>query len=132
MTRRLSRTETSVSILFWSAIIVTAASATTAPFGWQPVTASAGAWFIAVGILNTGAHFLLIEAYRAAEASIVAPVRYTSIVWAALLGYAVFGEVPDAWVWTGAAVIVASGLYMIRSETRTRARAALSAQPEAR
>jgi drug/metabolite transporter (DMT)-like permease len=118
MTRRLARTETSVAILFWSTIIVTAAGATTAPFGWRPLTATDAAWFVAVGVLNTGAHFFLIEAFRLAEASIVAPVRYTSLVWAAVLGYVIWGDVPDVWVWTGAAVIIASGLYMVRSERR--------------
>ncbi|HZM44500.1 MAG TPA: DMT family transporter [Burkholderiales bacterium] len=119
MTRRLARTETSVAILFWSAVIVTVANATTAPV-WVPVPVSAAAWFIFVGLLNTGAHFLLIEAFRMAEAALVAPVRYTGLVWAVVLGYAVWGELPDAWVLLGAAVIVASGVYMIRMESRPR------------
>lgn len=117
MTRRLARTETSVSILFWSAVIVTVANAITAPV-WEPVPASAAAWFIFVGFLNTGAHFLLIEAFRMAEAALVAPVRYTGLIWAVLLGYVVWGHVPDTWVAIGAAVIVASGVYIIRAESR--------------
>jgi len=118
MTRRLARTETSIGILFWSTIVVTAVGATTAPFGWQPVSAGAAAWFIAVGVLNAGAHFLVIEAFRLAEAAVVAPVRYTGLIWAVLLGFLVWGELPDAWVLLGAAVIVASGLYMVRVESR--------------
>ena len=125
MTRRLSRSETSISILFWSTVIVTAASFTTAPFGWKPLSPVDIAWFVGVGLLNTGAHFFLIEAYRLAQAALIAPVRYTSLIWAALLGYLVWGHVPDAWVWVGAAVIVASGLYMVHAERqRPEARAA--------
>jgi drug/metabolite transporter (DMT)-like permease len=120
MTRRLARTETSVAILFWSAVIVTAASATTAVSGWRPVSLDAAAWFAALGVLNAGAHFLLIEGYRLAEAALVAPVRYTGLIWAVALGYAVWGQLPDAWVLLGAAVIVASGVYMVRAETRPR------------
>jgi drug/metabolite transporter (DMT)-like permease len=120
MTRRLARTETSVAILFWSAVIVTVVNATTAPV-WEPVPASAVAWFIFVGFLNTGAHFLLIEAFRMAEAALVAPVRYTGLIWAVVLGYVVWGDLPDAWVVVGAGVIVASGIYMIRMESRPRA-----------
>ena len=120
MTRRLARTETSVAILFWSTIIVTAASATTAVSGWQPVTIEAAAWFVGVGVLNAGAHFLLIEGYRLAEAALVAPVRYTGLIWAVVLGYLVWGHLPDAWVILGAAVIVASGIYMIKMESRPR------------
>lgn len=122
MTRRISRTETSVAILFWSTLIVTAAGATTAPFGWRPVTAEAAAWFVAVGVLNAGAHFLLIEAFRTTEAAVIAPVRYTSLIWATLLGYLVWHELPDAWVLMGAAVIVASGIYLVRAETRSSAK----------
>ena len=128
MTRRLARTETSIGILFWSAIIVTAASATTAVSGWQPVSLDAVAWFAALGVLNAGAHFLLIEGYRLAEAAVVAPVRYTGLIWAVVLGYVVWGDLPDAWVVAGAAVIVASGVYMIRSESRPRPK--IEAQPQ--
>lgn len=118
MTRRLSRTETSISILFWSAVVVTAASAVTALSGWRAVPMSAAAWFVAAGLLNTGAHFLLIEAYRLGEAALIAPVRYTALLWATLLGWLVWGQLPDAWVLAGAAVIVGSGLYMVRGESR--------------
>lgn len=120
VTRRLARTETSIAILFWSGIIVTAAAATTAPFGWQPVALSAAAWFLAVGVLHAGAHFLLIEAFRMAEASVIAPVRYTALIWATLIGFVVWGDVPDAWVVIGAAVIITSGLYMVHAESRHR------------
>lgn len=116
LTRRLSRTETSVSILFWSTLIVMAAGALTAPFGWQPVTTAGAAWFVAAGVFNATAHFLLIEALRLGEATVITPVRYTSLIWATVIGYAVWRELPDAWVVAGSAVIIASGLYMIRIE----------------
>lgn len=118
MTRRLSRTETSIAILFWSAIVVTVTSAVTAAFGWRPVSAAAAAWFLALGVLNAGAHFLLIEAFRLSEATLIAPARYTSLLWAMLIGYLVWGELPDLWVIAGVAVIVASGIYMVRAEPR--------------
>jgi drug/metabolite transporter (DMT)-like permease len=116
MTRRLARTETSISILLWSTLIVMAAGALTAPFGWQPVTAKAAAWFVAAGVFNASAHFLLIEALRLGEAAVITPVRYTSLIWATAIGYVVWRELPDAWVVLGSAVIIAGGLFMIRSE----------------
>jgi len=118
MTRRLSRRETSIAILFWSAVVVTVTSAATAAFGWRPVSATAAAWFVAAGILNTGAHFMLIEAFRLGEAALIAPVRYTALIWATLLGWLIWDQLPDAWVLVGAAVIVGSGLYMVRAESR--------------
>jgi len=118
VTRRLSRTETSISMLLWSTLIVSVAALTTAPFGWQPVTAAAAAWFVAAGVFNAAAHFLLIEALRLGEAAAIAPVRYTSLIWAVLIGFLVWRELPDAWVWAGSAVIVASGVWMVRAEAR--------------
>lgn len=118
MTRLLSRTETSIAILFWSTLIVMAAGALTAPFGWQPVTATAAAWFVLAGVFNAAAHFLLIEALRLGEATAITPVRYTSLLWAAVIGYVVWRELPDAWVLAGSAVIIASGIYIVRTESR--------------
>jgi drug/metabolite transporter (DMT)-like permease len=118
LTRLLSRTETSIAILFWSTVIVMLAGALTAPFGWKPVTAEAALWFVVAGVFNASAHFLLILALRRGEAAVVTPVRYTSLLWATLIGYFVWRELPDAWVIAGSAVIIASGVFMIRSEAR--------------
>ena len=118
LTRRLSRTETSIAILFWSNIILMAGGFATMPFGWVTVTPTAAFWFIAAGIFNGMAHFFIIEALRAGEASVVAPIRYTALLWAALLGFVVWGELPEIWLWAGAAIIVGSSLYMIRAERR--------------
>ena len=118
LTRKLSRTETSIAILFWSNIILMAGGLASAPFGWAPVSATAALWFLAAGIFNGTAHFCIIEALRTGEASVVAPVRYTALLWAAVIGFVVWGELPDFWLWVGAAVIVGSSLYMIRGERR--------------
>lgn len=118
LTRRLARTETSIAILFWSNIILMLAGAVTAPFGWTPVTADAAFWFIVAGMCNGIAHFLIIDALRTGEASMIAPVRYTSLLWAALIGFVVWGDLPGPWLWIGAAVIIGSSLHMIRFERR--------------
>lgn len=118
VTRRLSRTETSIAILFWSTLIVMGAGALTAPFGWTAVSATGAFWFVVAGVFNATAHFLMIEALRLGEAAAISPVRYTSLIWATLMGYLIWGDLPDAWVVAGSAVIIASGVYMIRVETR--------------
>jgi drug/metabolite transporter (DMT)-like permease len=118
VTRILSRTETSIAILFWSTVIVMLAGALTAPLGWNPVSGEAALWFVLAGVFNASAHFLLIVALRLGEAAVVTPVRYTSLIWATLLGYVIWGELPDAWVVAGSALIIASGLLMIRDESR--------------
>lgn len=116
LTRQLSRTETSIAILFWSNLVLLAGGLSTAPFGWLPVTATAAFWLLAAGIFNGSAHFFIIEALRVGEASVVAPIRYTALLWAALFGYVLWGELPSLWLWVGAAVIVGSSLVMIRGE----------------
>jgi len=118
ITRRLARTETSIAILFWSNIILMAGGFMTLPMGWAPVSAQDAFWFVAAGIFNGTAHFCIIDALRTGEASALAPIRYTALLWAALLGFLVWGEVPELWLLAGAAVIVGSSLYTIRAERR--------------
>lgn len=118
LTRKLARTETSIAILFWSNIILMAGGFATLPMGWAPVSTHDAFWFIAAGIFNGTAHFCIIDALRTGEASVLAPIRYTALLWAALLGFLVWGEVPELWLLAGAAVIVGSSLYMIRAERR--------------
>ena len=121
MTRRMSRTESSISILFWSNIILMAGGFSTLPLGWLPVDVHGALWIIAAGVFNGTAHFCMIEALRSGEASMLAPIRYTALLWAALFGFLLWGDVPDLWLWLGAAVIVASSLHMIRQERIRRA-----------
>lgn len=87
------------------------------PFGgWSPVTSSnLGLLFVAAVLLLFGYQFI-IAAMRVGEISFVAPFRYTALLWAILLGYLVFSDVPDAAMITGAAFIVASGLYTLYRE----------------
>ncbi|HYC48657.1 MAG TPA: DMT family transporter [Burkholderiales bacterium] len=114
ITRHLSRTETSISILFWSTVIVMMAGLATAPFGWNAVTPGAAALFVAAGVSNAGAHFLMIEALRYGEAAAVAPVRYTILLWAIVFGFVLWAEVPGLAVLLGAALIIGSTLYGAR------------------
>lgn len=118
VTRRLARTETSLSQLFWSNVVVTLACFALHDPDWKPLAAAGATWFVVGGVLNAFAHFLAIEAMRAGEAALVAPFRYTALVWASVVGFIVWGHVPSAWVLLGASVIAASGVGMILMERR--------------
>ena len=118
VTRRLARTETSISMLFWSNVAVALAGLTTIASDWQPLGAEGIAWFAFAGALNAVAHFVIIEAMRWGEAALVAPFRYTALVWAIGIGFVVWGHLPDVWVVLGALVIAASGITMIVMESR--------------
>jgi drug/metabolite transporter (DMT)-like permease len=118
VTRRLLRTESAVSILFCSTLIVMFAGFSTLPFGWNAVDARGMLWFVSAGLANAGAHFFVIEALRLGEASLVSPFRYTAFLWAALFGYVMWGEVPGLWVALGVGLIICGGLYTVQGERR--------------
>ena len=117
-TRRLSRTDTSISILFWSGVVVCIGGAFTLPFGWKSIDYNGVMWFLAAGFFNASAQFLVIEAFRLGRAAIVAPFRYSGLLWAMLIGFLAWGEVPDIWMAIGAALVAWAGVYMSRRSTR--------------
>ena len=117
-TRLISRTEKPLSILFWSNVAVIGAAACTLPFGMKLVAPVDFGWFAIAGLLNISAHFLMIYSLRMADAALAAPFRYTALVWATVLGYLIWGQMPDAWTFVGAVIIVASGLYLLMREKR--------------
>ena len=117
ITRRIIRAESSIATLFYTTVAVTAGGLATAPFGWQAPRAGDLALLLMTGVMLSGAHYLQIEAYRHAEAATIAPFRYTSLVWATLLGFLLWGDVPESWTVAGAALVVGSGLYIFHRET---------------
>lgn len=124
MTRRISTTESSVSILSVSMISVTVFSLATAPFGWRAPAVDDVALLALAGILLGCAHFLMIEAFRLAEAAVAAPFHYSAVIWAMILDLVIWVNRPDPWVLGGAMVVIASGLYILRRETLRRCGAA--------
>ncbi len=115
-TRRLTRTETTPSIVFYFSLICTIAGAATLPFAWYTPTLFEFAILVTLGILGGLAHIFLTESYRFAAASVIAPFDYTSMLWALLLGYWMFGEVPTGLVFVGAAIVTAAGLFVLWRE----------------
>jgi drug/metabolite transporter (DMT)-like permease len=87
------------------------------PFVWVP---PASVWdtlvFVGLGLFGGFGHYFLVRAFELAPAPVVSPFNYGQLIGAGLLSYTIFGEVPDAWTWIGAAVIVASGIFMLYAE----------------
>jgi len=117
-TRRLTDTESTAAIVFYFSLFCTLAGLLTLPFAWHPPTGLEFAKLVAIGVLAGAAHILLTEGYRFAPASLLAPFEYTAMVWASVLGYAMLGEMPTPAVLLGAAIIAASGLFVIWREHR--------------
>ena len=117
VTRKVSVTESSLSLLFYSGLIVLAVGGALAPWSnWQPVQPRDWALFVLNGLLNGGAHFLLIEALRIGQASLVAPFKYSGLLFGLILGYWLWGDLPGMPAIAGAAAIVAACLYLLGLE----------------
>lgn len=115
-TRRLTQSETTSSIVFYFSLVTALAGALTLPFAWLTPTFSQLAMLISLGIFGGVAHIFLTESYRHATASVVAPFDYSAMLWALLLGYWVFGELPSALVYVGAIIVAGAGLFVIWRE----------------
>ena len=74
------------------------------------------------GLITGCGHYCMIETFRLAEAGLVAPFRYSSILWAGGLGYIFWGDLPDRWVVAGTVILIASGLYILHREIVRRRR----------
>lgn len=124
ITRILSYTDSSGTTLFYSNLVGAAMLSIVVPFVWTTPTS----WLtiglmVLMGLCGSIGHYLLILSYRLAPTSVVAPFIYTQIVSAVAVGYIFFGDLPDRWTLIGAAIVIASGLYLIHRE-RLRGRSA--------
>jgi drug/metabolite transporter (DMT)-like permease len=77
------------------------------PFVWVTPTWHDIAFGILIGVASTAGQWIVVLAFRYADASVLAPFSYTQLLWVSVLGFLIFGEVPDAYTITGAAFIVA-------------------------
>lgn len=117
-TRQLGNRDDPLTTLFYTATVGTVGASVALPFTWEPVAPSGWALFAAIGAFACIGHLTLIKAYRAAPAAIVAPFNYVNLIWAALFGLLIFGDVPDGQTLLGAGIIVASGLYILFRERK--------------
>jgi drug/metabolite transporter (DMT)-like permease len=117
-TRLLSRTDRALTTLFYTAAGALFFTSLAVWSVW--VTPTFKQWFILAcsGFLGTLGHYFLIKAFELAPASMLAPFNYTSILWSILLGYVLFGDLPDGLSIAGVGVVISSGLYIIHRERR--------------
>ena len=132
--RKLTETETTAAIVFWFSLTAAALSLLTVPFGWAALSAGDAAMLVAAGLLGGVGQICLTAAYRYADAGVVAPFSYASMLLALAIGLVAFGEVPRPSALGGAALIVAGGALVAWRERqlgleRGRARAASSPPP---
>lgn len=114
--RKLVATETTSAIVFWFSITAAALSLITLPFGWAMPTLGQTVILVLTGLLGGVGQIFLTSSYREADASLVAPFDYVSIMFAMAIGYWVFSEVPTRPMLIGAAIVVAAGILIIWRE----------------
>ena len=118
LTRLAARYDSPDTSLIWSILVALVVTTFVGPIDWQWPTATVWALMVIIAALGAVAHYALIKALDFAEAGAVQPYSYTLLVWATLLGFVVFGDVPDGWTILGAAIVVASGLYTWHHDRR--------------
>ena len=120
MTRRLGSQDSGPSILFWTMVVSVIGGFASLPFmGMSAPSMNDWGLLVATAILIAVAYRLNIAAFKLASGAIVAPFRYLSLVWAAVLGYALWNDVPDLQTIGGATIIMAAGLYTLQREAQT-------------
>ncbi len=115
-TRRLTDSETTASIVFYFSLICSLAGLASLPFSWHTPNATELSALISIGVIGGLSHLFLTESYRHAPASVVAPFDYVALLWAFFFGYVLFGEIPSRYVYAGAVIVAASGLFVIWRE----------------
>jgi len=116
MTRMMSGTERAITTMAYSSIVGLIILSALVPFVWVTPTWHDIAFGIFIGVASTAGQWIVVLAFRYADASVLAPFSYTQLLWVSVLGFLIFGEVPDVYTVTGAAFIVASGLYTAHRE----------------
>ncbi|MGR3289933.1 MAG: DMT family transporter [Paracoccaceae bacterium] len=116
--RKIGREERSVVLLLYPMIANFTIMAFALPFVYQPMPIGDLGLIGVISIFGFTAGLLLIVAYNNAEATIVAPMQYSQIIWAAIFGYWIFGESIEPATWLGASIVILSGLYIVFRESR--------------
>jgi drug/metabolite transporter (DMT)-like permease len=115
--RKLSRTETTESLVFTFTVLMALGAGLLALPVWQPLRAVDVPWLVGIGLCGAIAQFLITEAFRRAPASVVAPLEYTALIWGVALDLIVWRVLPSGVTVAGGLIVIGAGLYLIRRET---------------
>jgi drug/metabolite transporter (DMT)-like permease len=125
MTRMMSGREAVMTTMTYSAIVGIGILTALVPLVWVAPSWHDILFGILIGVASTAGQWIVVLAFRYADASVLAPFSYTQLLWVSILGFLVFGEVPDIWTVTGAVFVVASGLYTAHRERLRRSQLVL-------
>lgn len=115
--RKLSQTESTATLLVYQAVFVGMLAGIPLLWLWVTPDLSGLLFLLAMGVLATVGQWVGVRALRLGEASIIGNIQYTQLIYATILGYALFDEIPDAYTLIGATIIIGSALFIIHRET---------------
>jgi len=126
-TRTLSRQVPSAAVAVWASVAVMVMGIiVTAIEGWRPVSGPEAGHLAAASLALVVGYMLSVMVMRVGDIGLIAPFRYTALLWAILFGWLLFGTLPDGWTVVGAAIVVATGIYTLLRERKLRRRAAVA------
>lgn len=120
--KALTRKETGPAVVAYLSIIVTLVTMGPALAVWKWPTAEEWILVVCIAGLATVGHLAMTQGFKVGEISAIAPARYVQLLWSALIGFALFAEVPEIWTWIGSAIIVAAAIFIARREALARDR----------
>jgi len=118
--KSLAKTDSSVSIAAYMAILMTPMSLIPALFVWRTPTGEEFIGLFIIGAFGSIGHVFLAQAFKEAEATAILPLDFTRLIWAALVGYVMFTEIPGFWTWMGGGIIFTAATYVAYRESRSR------------
>jgi drug/metabolite transporter (DMT)-like permease len=118
-TRWIDRRESTWTMMFYMALFPTLFAGLAVLPSWRALQVADLPFIAAIAVFGTVGVTLISHAFRLGHAAVVAPFDYTALIWASLLGWLVWGEIPGSWTYAGAVVIIASGIYIVMRESRT-------------
>ncbi len=116
--KKLSDTESSLTITGYMTILLSALSFVPALFVWTNPPLETWGWLVAIGVIGTLAQVAVAQALKEAEMTLVMPFDFMKLIWVAALGFWLFAEIPDALTWVGAAIVFSSGFYIAYRERK--------------
>jgi drug/metabolite transporter (DMT)-like permease len=118
--KSLSRTDPSVAVVFYAAFLQLPIAFVLTLFVWRTPTLAQLGLMVIIAIIGTLAQLSITQAFRQADSTVVLPMDFTKLIWASILGYFLFAELPDIWAWIGGAVVFSGVLWVGYSEARER------------
>jgi drug/metabolite transporter (DMT)-like permease len=129
MTRMISGRDRAITTMAYSSVVGLCILTAMVPLSWVTPSWRDIILGVCVGLASTTGQWIVVLAFRYADASVLAPFSYSQLVWATVLGFLIFGEVPDLWTLVGAAIIIASGLYTAHRERLRRSQLPIPVEP---